>query len=214
MYEFIVKEGMSQFDDYVERDLDRVQTDAGNINAKTFQWSEATGGLELGFESMIETYYAAPIQRKPLGQNETGHINKAKFVIGDKGFVLTKDILADSSLLKGAKVIIRRSAVDLDLTDSASFRLIFRGHINTASASSSKGGITIEITERAHDWSRPLAKRKYSKVCGFKFKEPNSCKYVGAETFCDKTLTQCEAFSNEANFGGFPELTDLQFRGL
>ncbi len=36
------------FDDYIEKDLDTVQTDAGEINSYLFQWEKQVGGLILG----------------------------------------------------------------------------------------------------------------------------------------------------------------------
>lgn len=39
--------------------------------------------------------------------------------------------------------------------------------------------------------------------CRFIFKDA-WCKYAGAETECDKTLTRCRALSNSTRYGGFP----------
>jgi lambda family phage minor tail protein L len=39
--------------------------------------------------------------------------------------------------------------------------------------------------------------------CGHSFKDA-WCKYAGAETTCDKTLTRCRVLLNSANYGGFP----------
>jgi len=209
VYSFIIKQGMLQFADYVQRDMDTNQTDSGQIEAKTFNWNEASGGLVLGIESMgVQTYYSVPIQRGQMRQGEGGRINKLQVSLGDVKFQNSQQFLSDPDLIKGAKLIIRRTMTDLDYTQAASFRLIFRGYVSAISAN--EGNIQFEIAERYYDWSRPLNKRMFSKVCNFIFKS-SQCGYAGAETWCDKTLTRCTELSNEDNFGGFPDLPGLQF---
>jgi len=47
-YTFKVNDPVNErFDDYVERDLNAVQTNAGDINSGTFAWTVQTGGLIL-----------------------------------------------------------------------------------------------------------------------------------------------------------------------
>lgn len=47
------------------------------------------------------------------------------------------------------------------------------------------------------------AKRLLKNHCAHTFKDA-WCKYAGAESACDKTLTRCRALLNSVNFGGFP----------
>jgi phage-related protein len=210
VYTFIIKQGMLRYEDYVQRDLDSQQTGSGNINAKTFQWNEAGGGLVLGIEPMaLETYQAAPIKRQRLRQNEAGRINKIQVSLGDIKFQNSQLFIANTELIKGAKVIIRRTSPDLDTSQPSAYRIVFRGYVTGVSAK--EGNIQLEIAERYHDWSMPLNKRTFSKICNFVFKD-SRCGYSGSETFCDKTLPSCQGFGNSANFGGFPDLPDLQFR--
>ncbi len=46
----------------------------------------------------------------------------------------------------------------------------------------------------------------YSKSCTFKFRDTETCKYSGYKTSCNKTIYDCRAHGNLANFGGFPAL--------
>ncbi len=212
MYKFIIKSAMRRFADYVQRDLDSNQIGQGQINDKIFSWQETAGGLVLGVEAMaITTYYAAPIQRERIRQNEANRINKISISIGDKNFQNSRQFISDISLIKGAKVIIRRTSKQLDHSNPDSYKIVFRGYVTSVSAS--QGNIQLEVSERYHDWSRPLNKREFSKICNFVFKG-NRCAYTGAETFCDKTLPACQAYGNEARFGGFPDLPGLQFKGF
>lgn len=48
---------------------------------------------------------------------------------------------------------------------------------------------------------------RLTRVCQWKFKDVNTCQYVGTETYCDKSLNQCKTFNNTLNFGGFLSLT-------
>ena len=54
----------------------------------------------------------------------------------------------------------------------------------------------------------PLTRRfprdKYvATMCRHRFKGP-LCRYEGAETTCDRTLVQCEAYGNQTQYGGSP----------
>ena len=37
-----------------------------------------------------------------------------------------------------------------------------------------------------------------------------TCRYTGAETWCDNSPDRCEALNNRVNYGGFPYMTQLQ----
>ena len=212
MYKFVIKSSMQQFSAYVQRDTNSQPTGQGEIHDKEFDWPQSNGGLVLGVEAMsMQTYYAAPIQRERIRQNEANRINKIKISLGDINFQNSQQFIADIELIKGAKVIIRRTAKQMDHSDPASYKVVFRGYVTSVAAS--EGNVQFEVSERYHAWSRPLNKREFSKVCNFVFKG-NRCGYVGTETFCDKTRPTCEGYGNAANFGGFPELPSLQFKGF
>ncbi len=209
MYKFIIKQGMLRFSDYLQRDLDANPVVGGQVGAKTFNWNEASGGLVLGIEPMgLETYYSAPVQRGLMKKGDSRQVNKLRISLGDVKFKNSQLFLSNPDLIKGAKLIMRRTMSDLDKAQASSYRLIFRGYV--AAVSANEGNVQIEIAERYYDWSRPLNKRMFSKVCNFIFKS-SQCGYAGAETWCDKTLTRCEELNNQDNFGGFPDLPGLQF---
>lgn len=48
---------------------------------------------------------------------------------------------------------------------------------------------------------------RLTRMCQWRFKDENTCQYVGSETSCNKSLEQCRAYSNTLNFGGFLSLT-------
>lgn len=47
--------------------------------------------------------------------------------------------------------------------------------------------------------------------CRYKEFGGDLCKYSGIETACNRTFTQCQSYSNEANFGGFPGVGSLGY---
>jgi hypothetical protein len=50
----------------------------------------------------------------------------------------------------------------------------------------------------------------HSASCRWKaFKNVATCKYAGAETWCDRTYTRCETLGNTANYGGFRWLPSI-----
>jgi hypothetical protein len=50
----------------------------------------------------------------------------------------------------------------------------------------------------------------HSPSCRWKeFKNAATCKYAGAETWCDRTYTRCSSLGNTANYGGFRWLPSI-----
>ena len=52
-------------------------------------------------------------------------------------------------------------------------------------------------------YSRQIGQRALKSFCRHDFKDVR-CKYSGAVTSCDHTLTTCRSLGNSVNFGGFP----------
>jgi len=50
----------------------------------------------------------------------------------------------------------------------------------------------------------------HSPTCIWRFKDPNTCKYNGTETWCDKTYERCSYLGNTLHFRGFRFLPELQ----
>lgn len=46
--------------------------------------------------------------------------------------------------------------------------------------------------------------RLLKNFCRWKVFKGTRCGYIGAETTCDRTLTQCRSYGNSERFGGFP----------
>jgi lambda family phage minor tail protein L len=54
------------------------------------------------------------------------------------------------------------------------------------------------------DFSIKIPRRRFTHMCYWRFKDPETCMYAGAESTCTKDLDSCRQKGNEARFGGFP----------
>lgn len=50
----------------------------------------------------------------------------------------------------------------------------------------------------------------HSTLCRWKKFKGTECKYVGSETFCDRTYNSCSSYSNTNNFGGFRWIPSIE----
>ncbi|NTU42264.1 MAG: hypothetical protein HGA78_04270, partial [Nitrospirales bacterium] len=130
----------------------------------------------------------------------------------DDSDALVQQIMSDPTRIKGATVIIRRTYLDLDPASVLSYRVLFKGRITQVTGNPA-GIISLEVSDQYFHWQGNIVRRNTSKLCGFRFKGTR-CGYTGAGTFCDKTLTACQGYNNEDNFGGFPYTARLQFRNV
>lgn len=210
---FRINTGLHLISRWEERDLDLNPLSSGVVGAESYTWNVTTDrGLYLEIEPMpLETYTAAPLKRGPIGREASQAVTRVQM-----GAQVTADVLKALSLnpglLRGATVVIRRTYLELDQAEQNSYRTLFKGVVTTWE-SDNGGGLSIEVSDRWFDWESTVAKRLYSKNCGFQFKGAR-CGYSGPETFCDKSLVRCSELGNQANFGGFPAVPDLQFKGV
>jgi len=69
--------------------------------------------------------------------------------------------------------------------------------------------ITFTVMDEMYRW-RDKQLNNHSPLCPWRFKDPNTCKYAGTETWCDKTYDRCAELGNTAHFGGFRHLPSIQ----
>jgi hypothetical protein len=85
--------------------------------------------------------------------------------------------------------------------------MLFRGFIDLWEYDQTV--IKVEASSLFNQWSRKTL-RMFSGSCRWaEFKGPE-CQYIGEQTRCDRTYTECHAYGNVANFGGFRWLPRLQ----
>jgi hypothetical protein len=70
------------------------------------------------------------------------------------------------------------------------------------------GAISLTCTGIVSQWAR-VTTRQYSESCRWREFKGTECAYSGSGVDCDRTYSQCEAYENEVNFGGFPWLPSM-----
>ena len=59
-------------------------------------------------------------------------------------------------------------------------------------------------------WKKKVPGRICQGTCPWIFKDTDTCRYAGAEAWCDHSYNRCTALANTNNFGGFRFLPNLQ----
>lgn len=84
---------------------------------------------------------------------------------------------------------------------------IFKGFIADFQLNSTE--LSVTITSKIVKWDQ-TAYNKSNEKCRWKKFKGEPCGYSGSATWCDRTYKRCAALSNTTNFGGFPEVRELQ----
>lgn len=118
-------------------------------------------------------------------------------------------LLDDSSVLhleNGGSVYIE--AFDSVLDNAIT---IFDGYINNVQLTETE--FTFDVERVLGGYSTQSPNTTYDVNCQWIFKDKR-CQYSGAEMFCDKTYSSCQARGNETRFGGYPSIpSELVIRG-
>ncbi|MBF0139790.1 MAG: hypothetical protein HQL74_05870 [Magnetococcales bacterium] len=147
----------------------------------------------------------------PMGINR-GTVKFKKDTLTDR-FVITvqgTDAIANllnSTDIRGAKVVLRRTFEDADHTDPDRTETMVVAYVESWELA--EGGLTIQARTNLQNWQASFPRRRLSYFCPYIFKDPR-CAYGGVVSTCDKTLPICQALGNVARFGGFPTLPRMQ----
>lgn len=75
------------------------------------------------------------------------------------------------------------------------------------------GSLRLKVSSIFDQWGRVTISR-FSASCRWKVFRGNECKYPGPGAECDRTYSQCVAYENIDNFGGFRWLPSLVNRNI
>lgn len=120
------------------------------------------------------------------------------------GYVLNEGV-------RGKKVIIRLIGLN-DNYGVVGESIMFIGVINKVELDEQRARITL-LSPLLY-WRTKIPRRIHQALCPWPFKDSATCRYVGAETWCDQSYDRCVTLANTDNFGGFrflPSLADKQF---
>ena len=85
--------------------------------------------------------------------------------------------------------------------------MLFQGEIDSFQLE--EDYVQITVTSIFTNWSHKST-GKHSSSCRWKVFKGTECAYAGAEGWCDRSYTRCDALANTINFGGFRFLPDLE----
>jgi len=147
------------------------------------------------------TYSKSPMSREETTENTTGEIDATKIRLANVSRAI--QYYVENYDLTEKKVTIKQVWADT-LADTDNVRTeVF--YIDRYTVNDKVG--EFECTSKFDVQSVELPFGRYMRgVCRWKEFKDSSCGYAGAETTCDRTLTQCRARSNELRFGAFPSI--------
>ena len=70
------------------------------------------------------------------------------------------------------------------------------------------GTYQVDVIRQLGTYTSETPYLTYGPTCQWKKFKDAKCGYTGSGTSCDRTLTQCQAYGNELNFGGHPSIPD------
>jgi lambda family phage minor tail protein L len=143
------------------------------------------------------TWQAFPFELDEISENSKGEIPKVQIKVSNVRRQMEYYLeQADGGV--GSTVTIRVvHSKHLDLT-SPEVELVFE--VTGTKANATWATFTLGATS---PYNRQIGQRVLKSFCRHNFKDAR-CKYGGAATECDHTLTRCRQLGNSVNFGGFP----------
>lgn len=142
------------------------------------------------------TYTGWGMTFSAIRNSMTGEIDRVTINLDNTGNTMSSYIV--NYVFPGRTLSIKRVFGDL-LSSAAYAMTMFSGIMGAPVANEQALVITA---------SNPLIRaeqqsgRLYQNLCAWEFKG-TECAYAGAASTCNKTATQCQSYSNLANFGGF-----------
>jgi len=169
------------------------------LNNEDITWPSSGGDL----------YHAAEFSLGPMSQSQDGALPTVDLSIWDLDGRL-KYHLDEYDGGTGATVTIDLVHSDhLDNTDAEMERTY---QVLTTNVSP-EGLVTFRLGSANLLLYRTPQDRYLKDHCRYEEFKGSLCKYSGGQTECDRTFTQCIAYGNEANFGGFPGIGGQGFFG-
>lgn len=171
---------------------------------------------DITFDSTVYTRF--PVKASPAEMSSDGSISKASITVAN----VSREIMYYIEMyngLRNCRVLIKTvyenvlDEVYFPQADGTTIAEPNTAANNTAFIEDEYLIDTYTATEQAVifqldpiiDLEIRLPRRRYlTDSCYFFYKDPNTCKYSGALTSCNKNLADCREHANERNFGGFP----------
>lgn len=166
-------------------------------------------GLETGYAkpgtSWTRTFEPWPLDRDNIRISLTERIDTLKLTFSNIGWHRFLGYLRDEDH-HGKKIKIWHGFLDI-AQEEANLGELFEGEIDRVNYNEKV--IMVNLKGNAKYLERDGLSRSYSVYCPFKFKS-RQCGYVGPDTTCDKSFSDCDGRGNGHKFGGFRTLLEVQ----
>lgn len=151
-----------------------------------------------------KTYAASAITREDIEATKDGSLIETRLTIPDVNGGVWASVLQarTNGTLKKAEILIM-TVFRSRLNEPTSY---IEDEFNVVGASKNQYAVELSLRDPLA-FEDTLPRDRYTKThCRHPFVNDGSgrCKYSGADTTCERTLTACQDKNNQVNFGGFP----------
>lgn len=147
-----------------------------------------------------KTYSAYPIYFDNVTVSVEEAIDSIRITVGNADRVFTDLCETYDGLVRKRLEVI---TTFVGMTLAADSVIEFDGYISRATFPNAEQCV-FEVTNILHLGDIRVPLRSFSQCyCTWDFKDPETCKYSGATTSCDKYYKTCISLNNFQNFGGF-----------
>lgn len=148
------------------------------------------------------TYSKFPVKHDNIPENIKGTVDTVRITLGNASRLI-QGYLESYNGLKRKKVTIKTVFANQLSDTDANIEDIF--YISSVEANAST--VIFNLSSRLDIMDAQLPRATYYRDhCRWLNFKGTECGYAGAEATCNRTKTQCKAYGNYENFGGFPSI--------
>ena len=155
--------------------------------------------------SWTRIFESWPLTRDAIQISLTERIDTLQITLSNVGWSRFLGYLRDEDY-HGKRVKVWQGFLDIE-KEEANLAELFEGEIDRINFD--EQAIVINLKGNARYLERSGLGRSYSVYCPFKFKS-RQCGYVGPDTSCDKSYSDCNGRGNSQRFGGYRTLLRVQ----
>lgn len=152
------------------------------------------------------TYEAVNISRSEIKTvTGTSSEERVTLTLSDPDTAVASYVAISGNKFHNKRCLIQEVSLDY-LDDPADIITVFDGVMDNLKFTI--GTYQIDVIRNIGSYTQTSPFMTYSPMCQWKKFKDSRCGYTGGGVTCDRTLTQCQAYGNEVNFGGHPSVPD------
>ena len=159
------------------------------------------------------TYLPFPIEVGEIKYSLSGIIDRFSAGVSNVNRAFSALVMAEE--FRGRRLIVRRAVLAANGYDILAPVEVFSGLMDEVGGNIGKRNSVVQVTATTDlaYWQTPLPKRQYQTSCEWAVKgrfKGTECGYAGAGTSCDGQWATCKGYGNQAYFGGFRHIAQLE----